>query len=129
MFSDLRTLILSDSTISGLISDRLQFPPLKQGEVYPAVTYRRISSLLSNTHNSAGAVLRRTRVQFEFLARHTTECEALENAFIGLLNEYSGTVGATKFHRIDWESELDDEELETKIYSWTGDAIVWHSPA
>jgi hypothetical protein len=65
--AELRTYLLADGTVAGLLGDRIAPEVIDQAETRPAASYRRISGVVNNV--LAGATgTEQTRIQFDVVS-------------------------------------------------------------
>jgi hypothetical protein len=103
---DLRTFLLADATISGLIGTRLFPLRLPQNPTLPAMTYSWISG--DRVHTMAGARgPSRPRLQFDAWAKTYLEAEAVFEALRKRLDGFQGTAGSVKVQGAFFASERD----------------------
>ena len=90
--STLRTYILADNTIAGLISARyysLRFPRTR---TLPAIIYQKISGF--REHDMDGSSIATPRIQFDCWAETYGGAKALADALRERLDSYTGAVGS-----------------------------------
>ena len=126
--SDLRTFLLADATLGGLIGTRLYPLKLPQDPTVPAMTFQWISG--QRAHAADGAVgLASPRVQFDCWAETYLEVEAVFEALRKRLDGFRGTAGASRVQGAFFETERDDYEDEARLYRRSADFFIWHEEA
>ena len=126
--SDLRTFLLADATLGGLIGTRLYPLKLPQDPTVPAMTFQWISG--QRAHAADGAVgLASPRVQFDCWAETYLEAEAVFEALRKRLDGFRGTAGSSRVQGAFFETERDDYEDEGRLYRRSADFFIWHEEA
>ena len=126
--SDLRTFLLADATLGGLIGTRLYPLKLPQDPTVPAMTFQWISG--QRAHAADGAVgLASPRVQFDCWAETYLEVESVFEALRKRLDGFRGTAGASRVQGAFFETERDDYEDEARLYRRSADFFIWHEEA
>lgn len=127
--ADLRTFILADATISGLIGTRMYPLRLPQAPTLPAITYQWISGRHVQSMNDRSG-LSGPRVQFTAWAATYLQAEAVFEALRKRLDGFSGMAGATRIYGalLDSDRDLPVEEVipDTTIMGRIADFFVWH---
>ena len=94
LVTDIRTFLLADGTISGLVGTRIFPLKLPQAPTFPAITYQMISG--GRSHTYGGAVgLASPRFQFDCWGATYLQAEALAEALRIRLDGFSGAMGAS----------------------------------
>lgn len=107
--SDLRTFLLADGAISGLIGTRLYPRTLPQKPVLPAATEQVISG--DREYAMDGPTGRaKPRVQYDFYALTALEADELFDAFEARLSGFQGVVGGHTIQGAFLEAERDGYE-------------------
>ena len=124
--SDVRTFIIADATITGLIAARLYPIILPQEPTMPAMTYQWISG--TRFHSMDGASkLSGPRVQFDCWAATYLDAEALFEALRKRLDGYRGPAGSSTIQGAFFSSERDLYESEPKLYRRSVDFFIFHT--
>ena len=121
--SCLRSLLLSDATIAGLVGSRV-FPMFKpEGQAYPAVVYQRVDGehpLAQDGPAGRGVAV----LQISALAESYETAKTLQKAIVSLLHGYRGGAGSCTFYRCEvrgladgmsWEGETFVHQLDVEI--------------
>jgi len=122
--TDIRTRIVADGTISGLVATRVYPLVLPQKPTYPAIRYGRISgprSQLLDGPSEWGFA----RVEYDSWATSYTGAQTLAAAVRSSLNGFIGTLSGRSVV-IRLENERDDFEEADELYRVIQDYIVLH---
>lgn len=123
---DLRTFLLADATLSGLIGTRLYPLKMPQKPTYPAITYQWVTG--QRVHSTDGASgLAGPRVQFDCWAETYLAMESVFEALRLRLDGYQGAAGTTKVQGAFFDNERDLYEDKVEIYRRSVDYFIWHS--
>lgn len=126
--SDIRTFLLADATLGGLVGTRVYPVKLPQDPTVPAMTYQWISG--ERHHAASGAVgLASPRIQFDCWAKTYLEAESMLEALRKRLDGFSGTAGASKIQGAFFETERDSYEDASRLYGRSADFFVWYGEA
>lgn len=105
-----RTLLLGNGTITGLVGDRIR-------PVYGAQTDKRPLLTISITNNQGGIThsgstgTRKATVEIGIIADKYADADALAVASFGALNGYAGTVGDVRIAPSVYDDETDVEQV------------------
>lgn len=125
--STVRTILLQDATVSGLVGTRVYPKILPQSPTLPAITYQRVSRVQVADHLTGPGSMGRPRVQVDVWASTDSAAEALGAAVKARLNGYRGTVpGEGEVHRIALETEGGLFDAELLLHRHSADYFVWH---
>jgi len=104
---DIRTLILSDPAVSGLVGNRVYPQIAPEGATYPLVVY---SQILRVDPTGLSTPLSLSTVSYEFTAWAESYITAhdVEVALVNLLNKYRGTTQSTTIHDVELISSNDN---------------------
>jgi Protein of unknown function (DUF3168) len=124
----LRTILLADPTVSGLVGGTRIYPKiLPQNPTFPAITYQRISRIPVADHLTGPGSLGRPRVQVDVWALTDAAAEALGAAVKARLNGFRGVVaGEGDVGRIALETEGGLFDAELLLHRHSADYFVWH---
>lgn len=126
MLADLRTYVLADTTISGLISTRLFLQRVPMETVLPHGSYQVLAEDVNNSHDGGVEVLNRDLVQFDLYADTATEALTIKEAFKTRLNSKKFTQGTTLFGYIEWQNASSGYESQSEEFSQTITvSIMW----
>lgn len=126
--SDLRSFLLADATLTGLVGLRVHPAILPQSGPFPAITYQWTSGTRYQT--SDGPVgLSRPRIQLDCWAETYLQAEAVFEALRRRLDGFVGVMGGspgTPVQGVFFESERDGPyEPEAKLYRRSADFFVF----
>lgn len=125
----IRTILLADGTVSGLVGTRIRPHAAHPSDDYPYIVYFRISTRhIESFDGSAG--LAGARIQVQCWDETFSTVQTLSNAIRAVLQGYSGTVGGDVIQGISILDELDDFEPPVKktergVHASAIDALVW----
>lgn len=127
MEAAIRTLLLADATVAGLVADRIYPLVLPQKPTLPAVTYQRISTPIQ--YAQGGPSLATPRLQIDCWAGDYDSAKALAAAVAAVLSGYKGTTGGLKVLGV-FSGGRDSESFEadarpTSLYRNSSDYMVW----
>ncbi|MGR3452880.1 DUF3168 domain-containing protein [Pseudooceanicola sp.] len=108
MEEELRALLLADSGVTALASDRVNFGAHPQGEPLPAVVLNTISGAEGYTLSGPDGLLQ-ARVQVDVYALTYGDAKRLARAVIAVLSGYSGGSFQGVFHESSRDSREDGE--------------------
>jgi len=111
----LRTLVLSNGSVAGLIGTRLYPNKLPQSPTYPAVVYERVGS--SAVRRLGGGANRiRPRIRFHCWAETYGAAKNTAEALRDLLDGYRGAAGAFQIDDSTFETDIDDYDDDAKVH-------------
>lgn len=128
--TDLRTYILADATVAGLIAARLYPDKLPQNATLPAVVYQEVSSVpIDHVHGAEGRLMR-SRYQFTVWASTRAVAKSIDEAIrVRIDGTGRSTMGSTAMHAIlrqervsGWDYDADDDHVATDYYIWYREA-------
>lgn len=124
----LRTLALTDSTISTAVGTRVYPVMLPPEADVPSIAYREISGIADpvSTATDGSGVVMTTRVQFDIWTTTYLSCKSLKDALVKLFNRYSGTVGGSVILDILPDLTFDTFDDDLKLYRQVVDFRVTH---
>src|SRR3972149_1809320 len=103
---DLRTFLLADATLSGLIGTRFYPLRLPQNPTMPAMTYSWVGG--DRDHSMTGPIgISSPRIQFDAWAMTYLSAEAVFEALRKRLDSFRGTAGSTKVQGAFFSVERD----------------------
>lgn len=121
-----RTLLLGDATVAGLIGTRVYPVTIPQNPVFPVITYQRISRLDVASQDGPSA-LARGRIQVDVWAKTYDQAAAVGAAVRRRLNGYRGPVeGQEDVQGIRLETNRDEYDPEALLFRHSADFYVWH---
>jgi len=127
--TELRTKLLADSTISGLIGTRVYPIVAPQNPIYPFIVYQRISGE-RYYHLTAAAGRAHPRIRFDVYSNTYLGMKAVADAVRQDLSKFIGTLTTIKAS-IHLETEMEFYEVEDglHIYRMMQDYFVNHTEA
>jgi hypothetical protein len=126
----LYTYLSTFAGLTALVSTRVYAFKLPQGATLPAVTFQRISSARSLTHDTSGAGndLARPRFQIDAWATTYSSAKAISDQIRAALNGKRGTIATgVSINAALVEDERPAFEPETNIYQISCDYFIWHA--
>lgn len=125
--TSLRTFLLADPTVSGLVGgERIHPVLLPQGVTQPSVTYRRISG--QGVHGTSGRLnLNGPRIQIDAYARDADEATELADAIRDRIDGHRGATGSVRFKGIFFANERDMFDPDVKMHRVSRNYFVWFS--
>jgi hypothetical protein len=124
MLSDLRTFLLADSTVDGLVDTRMYPDALPQAPVMPAIVYTEISAARVPTMDGPDG-LPAIRVQIDAWAATALGAQALADAIRQRLDGHSGAMSSTTVRGIFADTQRTFYDSEPKLYRKQCDYIIW----
>lgn len=122
--ADLRTFLLADSTVEGLVDTRIYPVQLPQKPVLPAIRYSVISGF--RTHSTPGTHgLARQRMQLDCYANTYSEAYTLAEAVRQCVDAYRGAAGSSTVQGAFLANEDEFFEAEMKAYLISRDYFIW----
>lgn len=117
--------------LTALISTRVYWMREPQGITLPCLTFERIDTMRTHTHDTSGANtdLARPRFQFDAVAETYSSAKAITDQVRAALNGKSGTIGVTYTHTIQAalvDAEEPDYDAETETYTSRSEYLIWH---
>lgn len=125
----LYTYLSTFAGLTALVSTRVYAYKIPQGATLPAVTFQRISTARSLTHDTSGAGgdLSSPRFQFDAWATTYSSAKAIANQLRAALNGKKGTIATgVSINAALVEDERPSYEPETNIYQISCDYFIWH---
>lgn len=126
----LRALLLTNSTLTGIVATNLSWGVMGQGKAKPGVVMFLISDA-PDYHMAGPSGLVESRVQIDCRAAKWTDAKAAARAIEETLSGYRGAIGSIWFKGIFKDSArsgFEDTGAE-KFYLESADYIVWHGLA
>lgn len=121
----LRTRLLEDAAVSGLVVDRIEPAPLTQDSPLPAITYQRISGARGETFDGPSG-LAWPRIEFDFWAATHDGARALFDAVRRSLDGAAFVAAGVVIQKAQVISETDFYESDVKLHRVSADLRVWH---
>ena len=129
MMADLRSYVLADSTISGLIGTRMPLDRIPPHSAYPNVEYSIIDENVRNTHGADTSDLNEDTIQIDVYSKKASQALSVKNALKDRLNSKRVTQGSTVFQYIEWSSASSSYESEIEIFRQIITLTVMWSPS
>ena len=122
----LKTFILADGTISGLISVRLYPSKMPQNPKFPLMVYTKISGF--REHDMDGSTIATPRMQYDSWASTYAGAKALADALRERLDSYTGLVGspAETVHFAYLLNERDFYDDDLLVFRVSMDFEIFH---
>ncbi|UZW54057.1 hypothetical protein NUH86_10975 [Sphingobium sp. JS3065] len=124
---DLRSRLVANPTIAGLVGSRVYWNKRKQGDPLPAIVLYKISPGIQYTHNGDSGYYG-SRIQFDSIGLEVRDFEPVFNALKAEM-EQAKTVGQTAFSMSFLESERDmpfvDVDGVGAVGGISADFFVW----
>jgi hypothetical protein len=132
--SDLRTYLIADTTVQGIIGTRMYPRVLPQGVTYPAIRYY-LASVVENRSLSGPGGKERARLTVDSYAETYSQAKALAKAVKARINGLAASVGTgpTTITSVHLDQEFDINEPEAGEVGTAGvfgvhqDFIVAHT--
>lgn len=125
----LRTRLLADGTVSGLVGTRVFPLVVPQGQALPAIAYQRISGIREHTHEGASG-LARPRLQYACVATSFTTARGVADAVRKSLDGFAGVIGSVTVQNIMIQNQIDNYNLsaddEASSFTTWLDFVVWY---
>lgn len=125
MLSDLRTFLLADGTIAGLVATRIYPSILPQSPTLPAITYSTVSASRQNTMDGPDG-LPSKRIQIDAWSSSFAQAAALSNAIRVRIDGYRGAMGGSTIKGVFADTERQLYDSEPKLHRMSSDFIIWH---
>lgn len=123
--SELRTHLLTESTITSLVGARIYPVLLPQAPTFPAMTYQRVSgSRVQSLTGPSG--MAHPRFQIDCWAQTYDGAKELAAAVMTELDGYRGTMGDTRVGGVIVYGDRDIYEPDVEIFRVTIDITIWH---
>ena len=104
-----RSILLADPTVYGIVGTRIIPAPLDIDTSYPAISFLKAS-------NAYSRIAGRPRIQIDCWSKDWTECQTLAKAVETALDGYSGIVNGVNIEIIVPLNSQDFYDDSTKIY-------------
>jgi|AMWB02.1.fsa_nt_gi hypothetical protein len=114
-------LLVADTAVSTLVSNRIYPVRMPLNVTYPAISIHEISG---NEDHVTGH--KHNRYQVSCWSTSFSQVQSVKEAVIDCLQRYKGVASGNKIKQISFEGSMDLYEEETKIYHIPLDFIVIH---
>ena len=128
MMADLRSYVLADSTIKGLIGTRMHLDRIPQNSQFPNCEYGIVSERVLNTHGLDASLLNEDIIQIDVYSKKASEALSIKEALKTRLNSKRVTQGTTNFQYIEWDSSNSSYESDVEIFRQIITITVMWSP-
>lgn len=117
------------SGLTALISTRVYPFKIPQAATLPCLTYQRISTPRSLSHDSSGIgnELAHPRFQFDAWATTYASAKAISDQVRAALNGHTGSMGGVTIRAALVDDERTSFEPETNLFRVSSDYIIWHN--
>jgi len=125
--ADLRTHLVNDSTVNGIVGDRVYPLRLSQGYTLPAISYQRISG--DRAKDISGSIGHaQPRIQVDCWTNSYSDLKDLAEAVRKALDRFQGDLGGGSYvQHVSLEGETETYEEETEIQRNSLDFVIYHS--
>ena len=113
---ELRTYLLADTTLSGLILDRIYSVLASQAPILPCVVWQTISSSEDSAHDGPTG-LEQYRIQFSIYSLSQIEGASIRDAIKNRINGFTGAMGVVSIGTCFFDNESDSYEETSDLYS------------
>lgn len=121
----MRTFLLANSTIEGMIVDRIFPQQAPQNADFPYVVYHRISNP-SLRHLGGRAGVSHPRIQIDCYARLYSEAKALRDAIISLIDPDESRVSRRLWGTVPVQSSIVEDSYDDHQIPAHGDEVGYH---
>lgn len=125
-----RSLIITDGVLFGLVGSRVYPQPLPPNKVYPIIGYFQVSDDNIASH-SGTSNLANTRVQLDVYADTDALLTTLRDELKRRLNNFRGTVTVgldqVRIDRLAWANDIRQNDPDLQKPYRTIDLMCWHS--
>lgn len=111
------SVLTGESSISALVSTRVYPVTAPDGADFPLIIYQKQSHDLGYSHSSGDDGIYTANYVFYFLGATYAAASALRDAVRTFLSGYEGTFGGNSVSLIRLETEDDDFDFETNLYT------------
>ena len=123
--SALRTFLLDDATVAGLVGTRIYPQILPQNPTYPALSFQRVSAVRLRALDGVVGVAQ-ARFQIDCWALTYAQCRALASAVRVRLDGYRGDMDGIHVGATTLENDQDIYEDDVTGYRASLDVIIQH---
>lgn len=115
--------------LTALISTRVYAFRIPQGGTLPCLTFQRISTQRTHSHDTSGTGndLARPRFQFDAWATTYASAKAINDQLRAALNGRKGTTGTVEVLGALVEDEQPTFDPDANLYRCRSDYFVWHN--
>jgi hypothetical protein len=126
----LYTYLTTYAGLVSLISTRVYIQAMPQGVTLPCMTFQRVSTPRSHTHDTGGAGndLASPRFQFDAWATTQKSAKAIADQIRAALNGKKGTIATgVSINAALVNDEVPSYESDTKLFRVRSDYVIWHN--
>jgi len=125
-----RSILIADGTVTGLVSSRVYPQRRPQGTAVPAIVYQNIFEETNEALATQGGI-KRTRLSVEVFDKTYGATKTLRNAVESALINYTGTTEGETINSLRLESAVDLDELNDPAsdfgyFRTILDFVIWH---
>ena len=125
-----RSILIADGTVTGLVSSRVYPQRRPQGTAVPAIVYQNIFEETNEALATQGGI-KRTRLSVEVFDKTYGATKTLRNAVESALINYTGTTEGETIDSLRLESAVDLDELNEPAsdfgyFRTILDFVIWH---
>lgn len=122
---DLRTFLIADATITGLVVQRVYPNALPQNPTYPAITYNQVSGVrVRNLKGPSGTA--QPRISINAWASTYLGARSLADAIRQRIDGYSGLMGSTVVGNVILDNEIDFFEDQVLVHRVLQDYFIFN---
>ena len=125
-----RSILIADATVTGLVSSRVYPQRRPQGTAVPAIVYQNIFEETNEALATQGGI-KRTRLSVEVFDNTYGATKTLRNAVVSALINYTGTTQGETINSLRLESAVDIDESKDPAgdfgyFRTILDFVIWH---
>jgi len=125
-----RSILIADATVTGLVSSRVYPQRRPQGTAVPAIVYQNVFQATNEALATQGGI-KRTRLSVEVFDKTYGATKTLRNAVESALINYTGTTEGETIDSLRLESAVDIDESNEPggdfgYFRTILDFVIWH---
>ena len=125
-----RSILIADGTVTGLVSSRVYPQRRPQGTAVPAIVYQNVFQATNEALATQGGI-KRTRLSVEVFDKTYGATKTLRNAVESALINYTGTTEGETIDSLRLESAVDIDETNEPAgdfgyFRTILDFVIWH---
>jgi gamma-glutamyltranspeptidase len=125
-----RSILIADSTVTGLVASRVYPQRRPQGTAVPAIVYQNVFQATNEALATQGGI-KRTRLSVEVFDKTYGATKTLRNAVESALINYTGTTEGETIDSLRLESAVDIDETNEPAgdfgyFRTILDFVIWH---
>jgi DNA-binding NarL/FixJ family response regulator len=121
----LRSLLAEDTTIEGLVGERIYYTQAVQEADTPYIVITKVSGLRVHSHQGTSS-LANPRIQLSVFSATYLEAKQIAQAIQSVLQGYTGTSEEIEIQSCLYINEVDMYEQESKLYHVAVDYEIYH---